>query len=191
MKINDRFKIAEEKANEVVKKLNYDAHDMVDTDKVKDIVEEITGIKIAVGEISFNSLNKNVANCGAMMRVDNTDQGKKAYIVLNSDKNAIFKRFSFVHELGHIITDKYNFSENEKKYTISAHINYNLTSLSEEQCTDDYLINEQIANVFALLVLMPNKFFTKKLVALDSIKNTADFFGITPEAVMSRMRLGE
>ena len=188
--MNEKFNIAIQKAKEVIQQLKYEGKDMVNTDKVKEIVEKLTGIKIHVASLSFSEANINYA-FGAMMRVDSNKKTKEAFIILNKDTDAIFRRFSFVHELGHLITDKYNFYENEKQYTISAHIKYDLSSLPDDKCTDEYLINEQIANVFALLVLMPKNDFFKKVKELDSINETANFFGITSEAVLSRMQLGE
>ncbi len=191
----EKFKVAVEKANEVLKKLDYKGDGMVDTNAVKRIVEEISKTNIKRGEVSFSSLTDGAKDFGAMMRVEKSETenfSNKAYIVLNSDKDAIFKRFSFVHELGHIITGKYNIlPENNNSYTVSTHINYKINRLPEEECKNDYMINEEIANIFALKVLMPEKFFIEKLVETDSIKETAEFFGTTTDAVLSRMHLGE
>lgn len=190
MKMDERIVVAKEKAIEVIEKLKYDGSDMIDTDRVKEIVSEMTGINISVGRTSFSNLDGDNRKFGAMMRVNSEE--KEAYIILNNDVDPRFRRFSFVHELGHIITNKYNFLVNDKQYTISAHINYDVTSIDIKDSEEDsYLINEQIANVFALLVLMPGNFFVNKLKALDSINDTAEFFGITSEAVLSRIRLGE
>lgn len=188
------FKTAVEKANEVLTLLQYTGQDMVDTNAVKAIVEKMTNTTVKIGEMSFSELDRDFVDYGAMMRVEkdsNDSSGHQlAYIVLNKDKDTIFKRFSLMHELGHLATGKYNYS-NDEGYTISAHIHYKLNSVPiSDDCADEDLINEQIANIFALLVLIPKDNFEKNINDLDSIKEIAKFYGITPEAVVSRIRLG-
>lgn len=184
--MRESFAVAITKAQEVIEKLSYSGLDMVDTNKVKDIVEGITGTKIRVGAVGFSSVDNSIANYGAMMRVDNAK--KEAFIVLNIEKDAVFRRFSLVHELGHLITNKSTACND--KYTVSAHINYTLTEIADEACDiDESIENEQIANIFALLVLMPGEQFLNKMLEIDSITELADFYGVHKEAVLSRVKL--
>lgn len=181
------FKVAYEKAAEVLSRLSYDGKDMVDTSMVKDVVEDLTGTTIQVGQVSFNEIDKKLENYGAMLKYSHKD--KKAIIVLNSDKDAVFRRFSLVHELGHLITGKQ--LSMDDGFALSAHINYKITAISDEACDiNEVLENEQIANIFALLVLMPGNAFVEKFDEYENISEVATFFGVQKEAALSRIGLG-
>ena len=189
---DDRFNIAFEKANEVLTQLSYKGNDMVDTDEVIKIASRITGRHIKIFELDFSELstkNADYSNYGAMMRVEKKENGQ-AHIVINSKRDPVFQRFSLMHEIGHLITD--SFSSETEKYILSTQIQFDLTNISEEQYNkSNFLLKEQICNVFALLILIPSKILFKKLTECETIKDVSNFFGVTKDAVISRLMLGD
>lgn len=190
--MNSEFAIATEKANEVIKKLRYHNDGLVRTEDIIEIVAELANAEIECFYMSFAHA-KIADNYGAMMCVmqNDNEHKKNATIIVNSDKDIKFQRFSLVHELGHLITDRCTIVDDENRFTMSAHIQYDITSISEEECKKNaYVKNEQIANIFALRVLMPNSAFKEQLFDSDDFKSIAEFFGVTKDAVRSRALLG-
>lgn len=119
----------------------------------------------------------------------------KATIILNSNENIDdkFRRFSLIHELGHLITGKYNVQSNvdkkKTKFILSSHIDYALSHISEKEYADEFLLNEEIANIFALRVLLPLKPLLVEITKLKDLKKVAAHFGVPEEAVNSRLNL--
>ena len=191
--MSEKFKIATEKANLVIGKLNIKENNFIKTEDLVDVVEELTNAKILVAETDFEKINKSAKRYGAMMNISNgKDNIKSVIIVLNSNRciDAKFKRFSLAHELGHLITEKYTFSDEKKKFILSTHIDYTLNKISEEECEkDEHLFNEEIANIFALKVLMPIKLLRKALESIKDIKEISNHFGVSEDAVLSRIIL--
>ncbi len=185
-----RFEIATIKANEVLEKLSINSDETVDTGCLVEVVEKLTNTKVYVKELDFNTIDTE-CHYGAMMCVTENSDGKSALIILNSNQNvdARFRRFSLVHELGHLLTGKYNVANSDNQFTLSTHIDYRFNHI-EEEYDDDYLLNEEIANIFALKVLLPSKTLFNKLAEGNDYRKIADFFGVSEEALISRMRLG-
>lgn len=197
--MDKEFQIATDSANAVIKKIKYSGDGLVKTDEIISAVEEIlrserdTPTDIECFYTSFSNEEIN-SDYGAMMCVLKNSECTKqrATIIVNSDKDIRFQRFSLIHELGHLITNCYTATDKENRFTISAHIKYNITSISLEDCEKDKALkNEQIANIFALKVLMPFKAFSNQLFKHDEFQSIADFFGVTKDAVRSRVLLGE
>ena len=118
-------------------------------------------------------------------------QPSSATIVLNADTDTEFQRFSLLHELGHLVTFNGDEPIDSSNYILSTHINYNVTSIPKEKYDKNkYLLKEQIANIFALRVLMPSNQFYEKMLELKDISAVAKFFGLTKDAVISRMMIG-
>lgn len=191
---DERLRVAYEKSDEVLKSITYDPDKMINTSAVLKYFMSHYCNNIDILKTSFKALNADHPY-GAMMLTEvadgKTDKPSKVTIVLNSDNDAVFQRFSLLHELGHLIT----FDESEEidsdNYIISTHINYNVMSISPEQYNQsDYLLKEQIANIFALRVLMPSSQFYKKMEEFNDISEVANFFGLTNDAVISRMMIG-
>lgn len=194
--MDEEFKIATEMANAVIKKLSYSNDGLVETKQIISAVTSLISIKTDIDcfYTSFSEADIN-SDYGAMMCVvknkDGCEENQTATIVVNSDKDKKFQRFSLVHELGHLITGHYTATDNENRYTLSTHIKYDITSISEEACRkSEALKNEQIANIFALKVLMPYDAFSKQLFEHNDFQSVADFFGVTKDAVRSRSLLG-
>ena len=184
-----------EKSKNVISKLNYNDDGMVSTDSIIKAVSEETNTDISFSYASFENLKVPSAfDIGAMMCVQNEKEGenrRKAAIILNSDKSVKFRRFSLAHELGHLINNNYTISDDDKEYTLSAHIQYDIFSFTDEQCNKDPVIeSEQRANIFALHVLMPSEAFKARVLSSDSFSEVADYFGVDEDAVRSRALLG-
>jgi Zn-dependent peptidase ImmA (M78 family) len=149
-------------------------------------------------KISNDADKKLVSTCGAMLSTMSrknpvTKQMEQiANLIINSDFDANMQRFSVAHELGHLITDIPNFSYEEiddGQSTISAHINADITYISEEECEDNkYLVAEQVANIFALLVLIPYDIKIKDILE-TGVKTLREDYGVTEDAIYSRMLL--
>lgn len=190
---NDKLKVAYTKSDELCKKLNYKDERMISTQEIIETAKQNYCRKIDIGYASFFSLGIK-RPYGAMLKakVDNNQNPFEAHIILNSDVDARFQRFSLLHEIGHLVTRAWNFdADTSNDFVVSTHIDYKITSLSEEEYENNfYLTNEQIANIFALRVLMPNEQFFKKIMDYNNIGEVAQFFGLTEDAVLSRMMIG-
>ncbi len=187
---NQILSIASEKAELVLSKLNLSDSEIVSSEKLVKAIEELTNTRIIVKDYNFEFLKDN-HDCGAMMCVAVHEGKKVAFIVLNSAPKITeeFRRFSLFHELGHLATEKYNLANSRDDFTISTHINYDIFRINEEELNgNEYLINEEIANVFALKVLMPFHVLMNKL-QFEGIKSVAKFFGVSPKAVECRLAL--
>ena len=194
--MNDtRFDIAFEKSNLVNEKLGDENNNIIDTQRVIDLVSDITKTEIEVLELDFSPIEL-AKRCGAMMSVVEKDDVKRATIILNSDKKIDnrFRRFSLVHELGHLITGKYNAQSNvdkkKTKFTLSSHIDYTLSHISEKEYADEFLLNEEIANIFALRVLLPLKPLMEEIAKVKDFNLVATHFGVPEGAIQSRLDLG-
>lgn len=191
---DDRFNIAFEKSNLILEKIDTENNKMIDTQQVIDAVSEVTKTEIYVLKADFSGI-KNAGCYGAMMSVVERGKKRKATIILNSNENIDdkFRRFSLIHELGHLITGKYNAQSNvdkkKTKFTLSSHIDYALSHINEKEYADEFLLNEEIANIFALRVLLPLKPLMVEITKLKDLKKVAAHFGVPEEAVNSRLIL--
>lgn len=172
-------------------------------DDIIEAVKEVSGFSdVIVQRQSFSGLsmpiNDPAPTFGAMLstmtRTSSTNGNKErvALLIVNSDNNANMQRFSVAHELGHLITDIPNFTyekTDDDRFTISAHVNPDITFIPESDCiNNNYLIAEQVANIFALLVLIPRDIKIRDLKEIGIKKLTEDY-GVTEDAVFSRMLL--
>lgn len=188
------FEIAYAKADEVLAKIRYSSKEMIRTASIIDAVEEILHIDVKFTEYDFSRIptkNKSIdiSNFGAAMCVSDHDGKTYATILLNEKETSKMQRFSLVHELGHLMTQP---SEAFKEYQVSTHIDMDITSIPDEvlNATENkFLINEQVANIFALLVLIPFDMLLKAMTKYDSLDKIAEFFGVEKNAVISRLRL--
>ena len=198
-KMREEYKIAYNKAAEVLENINYKENykenGMIRTASVIDAVEELTGIDVKFAEYDFSKLTDkkkkvNVEHYGAAMCVSENDNAKTATIFLNNKATAKMQRFSLIHELGHLITDVNTVSIG--KYKISAHIDMDITTIPEKILNDKkyaFLIDEQIANIFALLVLIPYDLLCEEAPKYNKFEDLADAFGVETNAIISRMIL--
>lgn len=194
------FKIAFEKARLVNEKLHCVSERFVALPDIVDAVKELSGYDIRTSFLDFTTLqtadnNSNeddlvLKQAGAMLGTIVQGNQKKAQIVVNEVKSAQQKRFATVHELGHLITSIPNYSyviDNDGAFTLSTQINADITFISEEDCaSSDFLKAEQVANIFALLVLIPDEITIQKMAA-EGPDALAEKYGVTPEMLYSRM----
>ncbi len=190
---NENLSVAYKKSDEVLSCIPLSQDQIVSTSSVLEYLERSLDMQIEVMPHSFEGLGIE-EKYGAMMlvEIDESEHAHSATIVLNTDNNELFQRFSLLHELGHLATmSKEEMAERKDNYIVSTHIHYKITNISEKDYGDSsYLLREQIANIFALRVLMPSKIFYDKALELKNIASIAAFFGVTPEAVISRMQIG-
>lgn len=202
------FEIAFEKAKQITEVLGKKSRSsaFVALDDVISAVKEVSNYsEITVNRRSFSHLKlpKDVQNSliptyGAMlstMTKNNPTTGKQeqvANLIINSDYSPNMQRFSVVHELGHLITNIPNFTYEEiddGRFTISAHVNADITYIPEEICVKNkYLIAEQVANIFALLVLIPRNIRIQDIMNIG-IDQLTERYGVTEDAIYSRMLL--
>lgn len=190
-RMREEFQCAYEAANKILKLTDYEFGKMVRTAHIIDAVEKLTGVKIEFREVDFSEIrdkdNKKgrFSKYGAAMYVaDGT-----AKIILNEAETAEMQRFSLVHELGHLMCQ--SDEENKNNFMFSTHIDMDITSISEKTLEENpFLLKEQNANIFALLVLMPNHIFYPTVDTFDSLEDMAKIFGVTKNAVVSRLMLG-
>lgn len=189
--IKKKIKTAIAKAKEVNSKIAK-VDGTISIKSIETVVKCMTEKEIRIYPLSFKELfdeDVEKQNVGAMMKTVETEN--TAIIFINSDNNELVQRFSIVHEMGHLITNAPNYTDG-KNYTLSTHINSDITFISNESLNereDEFLINEQVANVFALMVLIPQK-ITIKDIAEIGCTELSKIYGVTKEAIMSRMVLG-
>ena len=205
--IRPEYKIAFEKAAQINKILSVRAKkdgfvpldDIIKAVQIVSNYSEINVERVQFSKIDFpQDFDKSVAlSCGAMLNTVSrkTPQGKDeevAYLIINSDFDANMQRFSVAHELGHLITEVPNFvyeTIDDGQSTLSAHINADITYWTEEECEgNSYLVAEQVANIFALLVLIPDDLKIRNVREYGA-EDLAKKYGVTEDAIYSRMLL--
>lgn len=191
---NDNLKIAYERSDEIIQNVKYPQDQAIGSDTILEYVRKTYCPVIELYSMSFENVQScgvNMRNCGAMMRVDFDTTPKAATIILNSVMPGTFQRFSLMQQIGHLVTIPPDSRLDPNSFHISTQINYDLWRINEEELENDcYMLREQIANIFALRVLMPNKQFFRVMRELGNTQAVAAFFGLTEDAVISRMMIG-
>lgn len=78
--------------------------------------------------------------------------------------------------MGHLMTADIEPFINDEGYKISAHINMDITSYSDKTVSEQpTLVCEEIANIFALLVLIPYNSLIYALNKYDTLNEVAIF----------------
>lgn len=192
------FEIAFEKANLILSKLAYthDQDEMIRTADIIAAVEKELNLDIKFQTYNFKKFSNsdtnkslNFESFGAAMCVSNENNNRRAIILLNEKESLKMQRFSLVHEMGHLMLDNF---ENIEGYKLSTHINMELTSIPDEIFDNkeyEFLIEEQQANIFALLVLIPYDMLISAAKKAESFDEIANFFGVEKNAIVSRMEL--
>lgn len=194
--LKEEFKDVYEKAKIVFSSLQHQSGNIVSTADIIATVEKMANVDVKFCEYDFSEFKDSdgktgaFKKCGAAMYVSPPNQSgyREARILLNSLENPKMQRFSLVHELGHLILEA---NKNANGYLFSTHIDMDLTSIPKSQYEkSNFLKKEQRANVFALLVLMPEESFECALKQNDSLDEIGKIFGVTKDAVISRLTLG-
>lgn len=194
--MDSRFDIAYDMAKQVVDELNY-KRGSVDINEVVRVVERLKKVDIKILKDRFEVINTKFSTCGAAMSISRAEQHDckgpyeyNAMVLINNAHPYSQMRFSLAHELGHVMTQIPNeVDKAEGKFVVSMHINTNITSLEITKESTKYEVGEQIANIFALLVLMPSQVFTAVYDLLQDKKMVAEYFGVEEDAVESRLKL--
>lgn len=188
------LKIAYDRSDEILQNVRYEPERMIDTNLILDYVRGRYCPVVELYTTSFAKIQSPgipVSECGAMMQIDFDGKPKSAAVVLNSDMPPAFQRFSLMQQIGHLVTLPPNAQLNPDNFHVSTRINYDLSSITEEELNSNYyLLREQVGNIFALRVLMPTGQFFQKMRELGSVRLAATFFGLTEDAVISRMMIG-
>lgn len=192
--LNEQVRAAYEISDEVIQNISYSPEEMIDTSAVVDYVRKRYFPELALFSRSFAGLSMPSGACsnsGAKLRVDLSGPVRKATIVLNSDMPPTYQRFCLMQQLGHLATLPADAKLDPDSYNVSTQINYDIAGISEADLDGNYyLLREQVANIFALRVLMPAAQFYRKMRELNSVTAAARFFGLTEDAVISRMMIG-
>lgn len=188
------LKIAYDRSDEILQNIRYEQDRMIDTNLILGYVRRSYCPVVALYTTSFADIRSPgiaMSDCGAMMQIDFDGRPKSAVIVLNSDMPPAFQRFSLMQQIGHLVTLPPNAQLDPGNFHVSTRINYDLSSITEEELNSDYyLLREQVGNIFALRVLMPTGQFFQKMRELGSVRSAAVFFGLAEDAVISRMMIG-
>lgn len=188
------LKIAYDRSDEILQNIRYELDQMIDTNLILDYVRRSYCPVIELYTMSFANIQSSgipMRDCGAMMQIDFDGKPKSATIVLNSDMPTAFQRFSLMQQIGHLVTLPPNAQLDPDNFHVSTRINYDLSSITEEELNSNYyLLREQVGNIFALRVLMPTGQFFQKMRELGTVRSAATFFGLTEDAIISRMMIG-
>ena len=185
------FKCAYDAASQVLEKINCKFDSLVDTTTIMDAVESLTGYDIKFLTVDFSELSKKsgidaLIQCGAALYAE--ESKKTALVMVNSQESIKMQRFSLVHELGHLMLNNMYIADG---FEFSAHIDMDITSIPDELWQNNETFkNEQLANVFALLVLIPDTSLLNALSKYDSLDDIAHVFGLEKDALVSRIQLG-
>ena len=158
---------------------------------------DITNIMFA--QLSFSQfMPLEFVEARSMRKIDiirSSDTGeyeKTAYIAVNSDCNALTQRFAAAHEMGNLLLtdtkDVYAELYKNGKYAISKHVDVDISSLLRRVHECECLKAEYAANIFALLVLVPEEL---KIADINKgkAKYLAQDYGVSEEAILSRLIL--
>ena len=210
--MREEYKIAFEKAKDVLSRINYDGTDMVKSSDVIKAVSEMTGMQIRLIVVDFKKFKSNkrfhITEYYAALQLYKTKECNGVGIFVNSTRDPKMQRFALVHALGRIATGmlddvpvigtdpelkELSGKKASGKCRLLVHIDMDIDSISEEYLDNteyDFMIKEQAANIFALLVLIPPQTVLEQMQKNDSIEEISRFFGVDDEAVISRVELG-
>lgn len=102
------------------------------------------------------------------------EPGKPAVIAVHSNHSAARKRFTWAHELGHVV----------ERATIAGDDDY---SFSDMQRGGEYDLHEFFADEFAGSILMPADEVARLQRESATIGQMAQFFGVSVDAVQKRI----
>ena len=176
-----------EKVNDILNLINIEDDKMVDTEDIRKAVQKLSNCKINISSLPFNkALGNDFSNFGAITSLHNVKDNTYR-IIINSEKDMIYQRFSLIHEFGHIVLNAHNFKEG--KFVLSTHIDYDLNHIDDiMEYKDTAIKNEELANIFALCVLLPEK-NVKESILKRGVEETALIYGVSQNAVFSRLML--
>ncbi len=101
----EQLRKVDQKVDLIIPHLRYTESGFVDTKSLINSVSQEAGVKISFRDAAFSSIREEIKDFGAMMCVTNRNGQETADIIVNSEKDVIFRRFSLAHELGHLMVD--------------------------------------------------------------------------------------
>lgn len=191
---NDNLKIAYERSDEIIRSVSYDPDRMIDTELILEYVRQKYCPVIQLYTVPFTEIRSGIISahgCGAITRIDFDSVLRSAIIAINSEMPAPVRRFSLVQQIGRLVTLPPDAHLDPDIFHVRADIKLDLSGITEEELAGSrYYLQEQIANIFALRVLMPSGQFFQAMRRLRDIHTAAAFFGVTEETVIARMMIG-
>ena len=191
---NDHLRIAYERSDEIIQSVPYDPDRMIDTDLIVEHVRRTYCPVIQLYNVPFTEIRSGIIpahGCGGITRFDFDSRLRSAIIAINSEMPSAVQRFSLMQQIGRLVTLPSDAHLYPDIFHVSADINFNLLGITEEELAGSrYFLREQVANIFALRVLMPSVQFFRSMRQLRDIQTSAAFFGLAEEAVIARMMIG-
>lgn len=180
-----------EAANKVLAYTSRGTDGFVESQSIINAVKSISGYSnIGLNIQSFKSLDCN--NAVSLLNINKKDNEYSAKILINSDVPPKMQRFALAHELGHILTNAIDLdyiTPNDGKFTISSMVSPDVTLISNDQSSENkFILAEQLANIFAILVLVPDTMNIKTLSSVD-IDTLLSRYGVTSETIYSKLIL--
>lgn len=146
-------------ANEVIAYTSRGIDGFIESQNIINAVKNISGyceIKLRIQ--SFKSLD--CRDAVSLLSISTKNGKYSAKILINADTPPKMQRFALAHELGHILTDCINLeyvTPNDGSFVVSSMLNPDITLISNDQSEkDNFVFSEQLANIFATLVLVPD-----------------------------------
>lgn len=191
---NNNLKIAYERSDEVIRSVSLDPDRMIDTDLILEYVRQTYCPVIQLYTVPFTEIRSGIISahgCGAITRIDFDSVLRSAIIAINSEMPSTVQRFSLMQQIGRMVTLPPDAHLDPDIFHVRADIKLDLSKITEEELAGSrYYLREQIANIFALRVLMPSGQFFQAMRRLRDIQTAAAFFGVMEEAVIARMMIG-
>lgn len=191
---NDNLKIAYERSDEIIRSVSYDPDRMIDTELILEYVRQTYCPVIQLYTVPFTEIRSGIISahgCGAITRIIFDSELRSAIIAVNSEMPSAVQRFSLMQQIGRMVTLPPDAHLDPDIFHVRADIKLDLSGITEEELAGSrYYLREQIANIFALRVLMPSCQFFQTMRRLRDIQTAAAFFGVTEETVIARMMIG-
>lgn len=191
--LRQQFQTAFDRARDINKILK-SKNEYVWTDDIIETIKAYTNfIDIIVLRQSFSQTmetkyHQSFSLINTQMQLD--EQGKEewsATILLNTDYEVVIQRFALVQALGQLATGNYDFMDNTQ-YQASNYVDADIGKLLNKTHKSNAIWAEELANIFAVLVLVPEK------IKIDTLKETeveilAKKYGVPIEAIYSKLIL--
>lgn len=130
------------------------------------------GEKEKVGIVIRQAPGSEMENASSKAFIERTEKGLQYVIVFNKDEISYRNRFAVAHELGHLIL---------------GHLGEDSVALIHHDFSGNSRENE-LANAFALALLLPEKMVRWLFPAAKTIQEFALAFGISTQAATARVK---
>lgn len=191
--LRQEFQTAFDRARDINKILS-SKNEYVWTDDIIEAIKASTHfINIIVLRQSFSQTmsseyHQSFSLLNTQMQLDENGRQKwSATILLNTDHDVVLQRFALVQALGQLATGNYDFMD-QTQHQASNYVNADIGKLLNKAHKSDAIWAEELANIFAVLVLVPER------IKIDTLKETevgilAKKYGVPIEAIYSKLIL--